>query len=52
MPPELGRVGFGDTTVPCTALGRGRAGQLGPAQHEATLKLLLNHMEIFKKQQK
>lgn len=50
VPPELGRVGYGDTPLPCTSQAPGRPGQLGPAQ--PALKLLLNHMEIFKKPQK
>lgn len=28
VPPELGRVGYGDTTLPCTSLGQAR-----PAGH-------------------
>jgi len=47
-----GWVAAENTTLRSLSPGRSRAGQLGTAQEETTIKTLLNQMEILKKSQK
>lgn len=45
--PQLAEGGY--TTHRCISPGQSRAGQLGTAQEETKMKMLLNQMEILKK---